>query len=52
MKVDAYPPHGTGDFGVQRSGKATHDADERKGTHSSRPASIISFNPLEDIEYE
>ena len=29
-----------------------HELDERKGTHKVLPASIISFNPSEDIEGE
>ena len=52
MKIDAYPYCSTGDFGVQRSGKSTHEPDGREVTYISWPASIISFNRSEDIEGE
>ena len=52
MKIDAHPPSEAGDSGVQRSVKLTHERDKRKGTHKALSASIISFNPSEDIEGE
>ena len=52
MKIDAYPLCGTGDFGVQRSGKSTGEPGDGRETHISLPRSIISFNSSEDIEGE
>jgi hypothetical protein len=50
MKINAYPRCGSGDFGVQGSGKSSDELDKRKGTDRSLPASMISFNPSEDME--
>jgi hypothetical protein len=52
MKINAHPRCGPGDFGVQGSGKSSHEPDKRKGTDRSFPASMISFNPSEDMEGE
>jgi hypothetical protein len=43
MKINAHPRHGPGGFGVQRTGKPTHELYQKKGTHISWPASIISL---------
>jgi len=50
MKIDTRLFCGTGDIGVQRSGRFTHGSDKRKGAHKLLPMSIISFNSAEDIE--
>jgi hypothetical protein len=49
MKTNAYFPCGSGDSGFKRSGKSSHEPDRRNGTDKSLPASMISFNPVEDM---
>ena len=52
IKIDAHPRCGTGNLGVQGSGKSTNEPGDRRETHMSLPRSIISFNSSEDIEGE
>jgi hypothetical protein len=52
IEIKPYPRCGPGYFGIQGSGKSSHEPDRGKGTDSSFPASMIVFNPSEDIEGE
>jgi hypothetical protein len=49
MNVNAHPRCGSGEFGIQESGKSSDEPDRRKGTDRSLPVSTTSFSPSEDM---